>query len=322
LNSEALWLTLQRAGYPALHTAQPAAPFDLLYLAAVAFAHHDLARAAALVARAATHQPDSLLYAAAAHYLARVAREGKQQVYDAPQAFAAFVRGGGNIALYDAVSGALHTRYSAYTQLRLLDIGVGDGRALLPALHPAINALTLVEPSVAMLAPTQAALDARNIAYQAHAEPLQRFVQHAQGPWDIAQATFSLQSIPPAERPPLLRWLQAHCRRLLLVEFDPLVADDALDPAYVRAVAARFEQGLAEYDAERELVAQGFLMPVLWGFFDPTTQRTNYEQPIGAWRKQLIDVGFDTVELQLLDHYWWADAYLLDAKSFPQLSTS
>jgi len=64
---------------------------------------------------------------------------------------------------------------------------------------------------------------------------------------------------------------------------------------------------------ERDLVAQGFLMPVMFGYFDPTAARTNYEQPLQAWVVQLQAAGFCQVSPRLLCPCWWAPAYLLDA---------
>jgi hypothetical protein len=82
----------------------------------------------------------------------------------------------------------------------------------------------------------------------------------------------------------------------------------------VRYVVDRYETGLSEYAGDGGLVAQGFLMPVMFGYFDRTSARTTYEQPIEAWEKELRDAGFETVEKRLLDDYWWASACLLDAR--------
>src|SRR5262245_34615049 len=55
-------------------------------------------------------------------------------VYDHPEAFQAFINGGGNVGLYEAVSAALARLYDRTRPRSLLDVGCGDGRALLPAL--------------------------------------------------------------------------------------------------------------------------------------------------------------------------------------------
>lgn len=312
---ESLWTRLQQHGYAALRDCLPATAEEAFYLAVVAFGHQDLERAAAHVRRAAQFEPDEPLFWAAQSYLERIAREGKMSVYTAPEAFAAFTRGGGNVPLYEAVSRALRQILSSSLQIRLLDIGVGDGRALLPALTDQVADLALVEPSPALLAQAAAALDEVGVVYRAYAETLQSFIGHAQDAWDVVQATFSLQSIPHAERPSLLAWLRRHAARLLVVEFDVPQFDSPYDPAHVRSVLRRFRCGLLEYEADRDLVAQGFLMPVLFGFFDPTSARTNYEQPLAAWVTQIREAGFGHVESRPLYGYWWAPAFMIDARS-------
>src|SRR5438128_2099660 len=97
--------------------------------------------------RAATDLP---LLATALHHHA--ARAQDTQVYTSPAAFEAFIRGGGNVPLYERVSAELASHYTPDTH-SLLDIGCGDGHALFPALaaaHPhTMQRLTLVEPASA-----------------------------------------------------------------------------------------------------------------------------------------------------------------------------
>jgi hypothetical protein len=128
----------------------------------------------------------------------------------------------------------------------------------------------------------------------------------------VAQATFSLQSLPPAERAPVWRWLRQHAERLLVVEFDVPDASGPFSASWVRHVLERYRAGLAEHAAEPQVV-QGFLLPVLFGYFDPTGMRTNFEQSRSGWVAELEAAGFD-VSSQLLDEYWWAPAYLFDAR--------
>ncbi len=288
---------------------------DWFYAALLAYAARDQAGALQAAREAARRDPASLVYRHAAAYLER-AGEQAPRVYDSAAAFGAFIRGGGNLPLYDALSDTLRAIYRDYAELRLLDIGVGDGMALLPALSAAPAALDLVEPSAALLERTVAALDARGIAPRVFAGTLQSFAREVRPrePWHIVQATFSIQSIAPGERPALLRWLRANTERLLLAEFDPPAAcADPLDPACAAHVIARYEQGLAEYEQDGDLVAQGFLLPVMLGYVDPTAARTNYEQPIAAWQSDLLAAGFGRVRAIPLYDYWWAGAYLLDA---------
>jgi hypothetical protein len=285
-----------------------------------AFAADDFAAAAAAASRAAAADPGSLLAREAATYLGRVARDGKAGVYVTGEAFGAFIRGGGNVPLYKAVSAALREAYPHDEPFSLLDVGVGDGLALLPALPPNLARVDLVEPSAAMLVGVAEALEANNVVYHAFNGTIQAFAASRDGSWHVAQATFSLQSLPPDERRAALAWLGEHAGRLLIAEFDVPDLGEGLDPRRAAHFAARYEAGLAEYAGDGGLVAQGFLMPVFFGYFDPTAARTNYEQPIDAWAADLRAAGFARVDRRHLYDYWWAPCYLLDALALERLS--
>ena len=45
-------------------------------------------------------------------------------------------------------------------------------------------------------------------------------------------------------------------------------------------------------------------MPVLFGYFDRTAARTNWEGPIQGWADDLRAAGFTTVQTRLLSPYW------------------
>lgn len=310
-----LWETFRAQGYPGVRTAAPADALDHFYLALLAFGADDFAGGAAFAHRAADLEPDDLVFAEAAVYLDRVSQHGKAGVYVDGEAFAAFIRGGGNVGLYAAASDALRRVYIDYESLRLFDVGVGDGMALLPALTDNIARLDVLEPSTAMLSRTTAALDARGISYHAVNTTLQDYIADGTDQtWDITQATWSLQSLPPADRPDVLRWLRAHTDRLLVAEFDVPDFAENYAPERVRYVVERYRGGLAEYVGDSGQVAQGFLMPVLFGYFDHTAARTNWEGPIAAWVETLRAAGFETVRAHQLFAYFWADAYLIDAR--------
>lgn len=311
---ESLWELYRDAGYAAVRGAPRADALDHFYLALLAYSEEDFAQAAASARAATGQQPSSDLYAQAARYLARVQTEGKAAVYVDGEAFAAFTRGGSNVELYAQASQALHDVYEEYESLRLLDIGVGDGLALLQALTQNITRLDLVEPSEAMLAQTTRQLDAWHVPYRAHAMTIQEFMKANGATWDVIQATWSLQSVPPADRPGVFAWLRSHGARVLIAEFDVPEFSALYEPARVRHILNRYDEGLAEYTGDGGLVAQGFLMPVLFGYFDRSAARTNYEGPIGAWAEALHAAGFDEVETRALYPYWWADAYLIDAR--------
>jgi ubiquinone/menaquinone biosynthesis C-methylase UbiE len=304
-----------RGGYDAVRTSSAADARAWFYLAVLAFGHDDFARAAECTRRAAAEEPASALYREASAYLDRVARDGKQAVYVTGEAFGAFIRGGGNLPLYRETSAALRRVYDEYGDLRLLDIGVGDGLALLAALNERVHSITLVEPSAAMLSATARALAERGVAADAVNGTLQEFVREERGRWDVAEATFSLQSIAPDERPALLRWLRAHAGRVLIAEFDPPAYTTMYAPQWVSHVMQRYEIGLAEYADDGGLVAQGFLMPVFFGYFDRSAARTNYENPIDDWVQALRDAGFVDVEKRRIFDYWWATAWLVDGRS-------
>lgn len=314
---ETIWQRYVAGGYATVRDATPAGADECFYLALIAFAEGEPDRAARWAIIAAERRPQSRVYTQAAAYMARVVGAGTARVYDDGTAFVAFIRGGGNVGLYAAVSTALRAIYDEHESLRLLDIGVGDGLALLPALTPAVTRLDLVEPSAALLSATRAALDARGIAHQAHPLTLGEFMTSAEGQrgqWDVIQATWSLQSIPPDERPAAFRWLRAHGARAVIAEFDVPQFAAPLSPERVRYFVARYERGLAEYDGDGGLVAQGFLLPVFFGAFDRTAARTNWEGPIQDWHDDLCAAGFAQVTARPLYPYFWADAVLLDAR--------
>src|SRR5215831_4283142 len=215
MSLEALYDKFREAGLPGLRTAGFENSLDHFYAAILAFSAGDFTRASDFARTAARREPDNLVYGAAESYLSRVRQSGKHGVYMTGDAFANFIRGGGNVGLYARTSLSLQTIYQEYTSLRLLDVGVGDGLALLPALAGPIQSLDLVEPSGPMLARTVAALAERGITANAFEGTLQAFIaSHEQLTWDLVEATFSLQSITPGERPGVLKWLHEHGHRI------------------------------------------------------------------------------------------------------------
>lgn len=310
MSLDQLWEAYREHGY---RDDQPVGddPLDLFYAALLAFGHQDLARAADLARRAALGAPDERVFTEAAAYLGRVTGQGKYNVYISGEAFAAFISGGGNVPLYEATSAALSAAYGEHEQLDVLDIGVGNGHALLPALTPNIGRLGVVEPSPALLAELCERLKVSDRPIEAFAGTAQEFASQDSGGWTIIQATYSLHSIPPEERPVLLRRLRDLGQRLLIVEFDVPEFAAMYDPLRVCDILGRYQRGLAEYADDGSLVAQGFLMPVLLGYFDQTAARTTYEQPIAAWAELMYAAGFVAVEVRPLYDYWWATACLV-----------
>lgn len=244
-------------------------------------------------------------------------------VYTSPAAFEAFIRGGGNVPLYERVSAELASHYTRAVQ-SLLDIGCGDGHALFPALaataHPhALERLTLVEPASALLASAVARAQAEQptLPMQALNEGLGAFAAKL-GPdarWDLAQATFALQAIPEPERWTGLARLRAHVKRLVIVEFDIPDLQRGTDD-YIASLAQRYERALGEYEgATRELVAQGFLIPMFLGQLDAQTAATNWEHPMPVWREKLEALGWRVTRVAHISDYFWAPAFVLVAEA-------
>jgi hypothetical protein len=314
MSLEDLWQQYQIGGCASVADVPTSEPLESFYLAVLHFGQQAYQPALMYAQRAAQQDPADLVYAYAATYLQKIARQGKQAVYTSGEGFAAFIGAGGNVPLYQLTSAALHLIYQQYVTLTVLDIGVGDGRALLPALTDNIRRLDILEPSGKLLEQASRLLKQRGVPHRASQRTLQEFAQEPADSWDIMQATYSLQSISPAERAGLLRWAREHTKRLLIVEFDTPQFSDQYAPDHVRYVVERYRQGLAEYDRERDLVALEFLVPVMFGYFDQTAARTTYEHSLDDWVLQVRAAGFASIEHRLLYSYWWAPAFLLDAR--------
>ncbi len=253
---------------------------------------------------AALAGPDSVLGRELRAYLG-----GAASVYDRPEAFAAFIRGGGNVELYRRLSEELAGRYDSLKPSSLLDLGCGDGLAVVPALEQAAwtpARIDLVEPSAALLDDVRPRVPGARF-WQATAE---EFLAGADT-WAFTQSTFALQSIEPAARDEVLRTLAARTERLVVAEFDiPEFTEGS--PEHLRSLIARYERGIAEYGADASLVAQGFLLPILLGIVSGE-QRTNWEHPASVWASQLRAAGFEDVTIEPLADYWWSPSVLITA---------
>ncbi len=265
------------------------------------------ARDDATSALAAAREAGSLMAAALVESLSG----DERNAYDAPRAFEVFIRGGGNPALYDAVSTALASLIEEPRVEALLDIGAGDGMALLPALQRARRvprSVDVVEPSTGLLdrlRPQLPAGDAWPLTLQ---DWLSRITPARH--WDLAQSTFALQSIAPDERLDALTRLRAHVSRLAIVEFDVPVFDSESDR--LASMARRYENAARDYGNDAPLVAGGFLAPMLLGQLRATTP-SNFEQPIAAWCKELECARYRVQSFTRLYDYSWAPAWLIVA---------
>ncbi|WP_017607697.1 class I SAM-dependent methyltransferase [Nocardiopsis xinjiangensis] len=238
-------------------------------------------------------------------------------VYDSPEAFGAFIRGGGNVELYHATSRALARNLDEHAPRTLLDVGPGDGLALLPALNDAAGPaphVDLVEPSTALLEGATDALQAQGIGHRAFNTTVENLLtRHPDQRWDLTQSTFALQSLPPHERGPLLQALAERTRHLAVVEFDVAHVPDPFDPQWFNSCLQRLERGLREYEDDRDLVGSGFILPVVLGHF-ATHTRTNYEHSVQDWVQDLQEAGFTDVGAHHLCDYWWEPAWLIQAR--------
>lgn len=282
--------------------------------ALAAIAHHEAAAQARDALQAAV--ADGALLAQA---LLDLLDEGEARAaYDQPAAFEAFIRGGDNVPLYEATSTALARLYDTLPVTSLLDIGCGDGMALIPALQRARHAptqLDLVEPSPALLGHASEALRTipltldHLLAWPIGAQDFAASLRPEQQ-WDLAQSTFALQSLPPAERRDTLHRLRPHVRQLAVVEFDVPVLE-ARSAEYFDSLAQRYERALAGYGEDAPLVAGGFLAPMLLGQLRQASRPSNWEQPIQAWLEELREAGYATVRTEALYDYSWSPAVLM-----------
>jgi phospholipid N-methyltransferase len=170
-----------------------------------------------------------------------LAGDASAPVYDQPSAFTAFIRGGGNVGLYRALSAALAARYDAAKPESLLDLGCGDGLAVVPALEQATHVparIDLVEPSAALLE----GVHERVPAAQCWQSTAQEFLARDDLGWDFVQSTFALQSIEPEQRAEVLRALQQRTGTLVLAEFDvPEFTEGS--PEHLRSLVAGEQRG-------------------------------------------------------------------------------
>jgi hypothetical protein len=300
--------------------------YGAFYRAVCRYAEGDLEGA---VAEASSIADQGELYDQAARWLETVAQVGEAGVYLDADAFGAFIRGGGNVAMYAALERMVAAAWDACRPATILDIGPGDGQVIIGALGrthlrppPAFD---LVEPAADLLPKTLERLSRHSPRVEAHGfdGTIQSFVDEVapDARWDMCQATWSLHNLSPTERAPIFRWLSERCASLLIAEFDigtekyPL-----LSPERVRSIHDRYLAGVAEYTghmdpALEERVKQGFLMPVLFGYFRSDASRSTYEQTVEAWRAEIEAGGFRAARCEPIYGYWWADAYLLIAQA-------
>ncbi|GAA3600820.1 hypothetical protein GCM10022223_15580 [Kineosporia mesophila] len=81
----------------------------------------------------------------------------------------------------------------------------------------------------------------------------------------------------------------------------------------IRSVIGRAAEQEFWGGTDRDLVAPGFLMPVLVGQLRPGAERVTFEQGSGRWKAQLSQAGYHDVHHSPLYDYWSAPAFLITA---------
>ncbi|WP_016697670.1 methyltransferase domain-containing protein [Actinoalloteichus spitiensis] len=279
------------------------------------WAHHDGDPDTALAAarRATELDPDREFARLLARYL-DTGHTRADHVYDTPAAFQAFIRGGGNVRLYSATHEALRRHHRRFPAPTVLDVGVGDGTALLPVLDARLSRVDVVEPSGELLARTRAGLAESGVPHRVRHARIEDVQREWDGErWNVVQSTFAFDTLPPDRRSGVLEWIRDRCDSLVLVVFDVPDTTRPFSPEWFLPVLAKAEQGIREYTEHRDLVGLGFLVPVVLGFFDAGNARANYEQSVSSWEAELRNAGFGTVSSHHLCDYWWQPAHLVEA---------
>lgn len=263
----------------------------------------------ARAARLAAADPGALAGALARH----LGRAPADAVYDDGTAFAAFIGNGTNPELYRRTVAALSAVHARRSPGTVLDVGCGDGRVTAAVVGGATTHVDLVEPSADLLGRATAALAGRRARVAAHRTDVARFLTGlpAGAGWDLAQSTFALHALPPADRADVLRGLAGRARTVAIAEFDVPALDG---DAWTTHLAERYAVGVHEYRDHPEVV-DGFLMPVLVGQLEPGRARHTFEQPAAAWEDDLRAAGLTAVTTVPLHPYWWAPAVLITAEA-------
>ena len=277
--------------------------------ALLAIGNADIDAARQLIARAVEADPTAMLPRALANALAD---DSKVDVYAEPSGFEDFINNGGNPALYTATVDALRAIHAQQRPGVFLDVGCGDGRVTF-AVHDQNRLVELVEPSPALLDTAVSRFLQAGIDVTSWNMTAQEALSSTEHSWDLVQSTFAMHALAPNERKHVLHALAQRTTRLLIVEFDvPDFVDRSIEHAMY--AAATFENGLLEY-TDHPQVHTDFLLPVLVNQFDPAKRRHTHEQSAAAWKRDLVDAGWGTVDVQPLADYWWAPAVLFDAQT-------
>ncbi|KAL6051671.1 hypothetical protein QOT17_019030, partial [Balamuthia mandrillaris] len=225
----------------------------------------------------------------------------KKNIYSSGAAFEAFIEKGGNVPMYQSLSRLFRQNYKEGLENKrndrnkeeaeedgedslfcILDIGVGSGKALLPALFDEEAEenknrqmkVELIEPSASLLTSCINALrsspSSNSISFTAHNLTIQEFIQNKRreeeeerqkendsNNWDIIQASFALHNLPIEDCGNVMKWAH-HCLsssssscatrrrggRMLIAEFDapPSVCLSRYSSAFVEHVRTTYPE--------------------------------------------------------------------------------
>jgi len=309
-----------KSGYSSAKEISVSKPKEYFYLALMAYSENNFVDALKFAQCAIDNNTENIVFIQGYQYLKALISSKKNGAYIDDKGFEAFINNGSNILLYNETVSALREVYLQYRQMfSLFDVGAGDGRALLPALTRNIKHLGFLEPAKGMYDRLYSKLESINsFHFESHCDTFQNFIKKnkaSNSNWDVVQATYSFQSLSLSERLDSFKWLNKHSGRVIITEFDVPKFESMFHPDRYKYIIKRYRKGLREYSVYRNIVAQGFLMPVMFGYFDKSLNRVNYEQPISDWVGDLNQSGFKKVKTKLLYNYWWASAYMIDAST-------
>lgn len=252
------------------------------------------------------------------------------------EAFKTFVRGGGNVPLYEACREKVVNLLTKAPQtnqrrpIRFLDLGCGSGQLLIPLLErwkPRREMhITLVDTSPladGLVERVRACLPEGSVVRHLQMS-FKDFCREVDDDFDVCLSSFALHYSVGLEREHILDWISFHCQRFLLIEFD--VDGERLqrtardDPARFRWLLDKYQIGADEYaDSEKDLVVDHFLAPVFAKNFSPDLQ--SMEQSAVEWKEAMLKAGMKRVQVETVYRYWWADCVILDAWTHNQFDS-
>ncbi len=252
-------------------------------------------------------------------------------LYSSAEAFSAFVDNGGNVGLYEqCVRQARQAVEEARITgtFRLLDLGSGTGKLLLPLLEQLAPQLEGLEVRVTLVDAEEGMMEGlrervkRLLPDSAVVESVKatfgEYVDTCEEEYDICLSSFALHYCVGAERRRVLEWIYDSCQVFLLFEFDvpQEIMDEPIDSeSRFDYLVTRFDQGVAEYAGSSvcDLVVNGFLCPVF--VLNYREKKPSAEVSAKLWTAEARAAGFEDVEVRAVYSYWWSDCFMLIGRS-------